>query len=155
MALVTKNTEVGSGCGAALCLVIFGCFVAFLSVRSCNNPYHAAERMVAKDTCAAAAQFAVVVRNDARGWSRNAVERLGELDSPCVLKELINLMDLPDGKYNSHFDREIIWAAIEERAKKLDSSVKLPPRYNPSGNQQYRTEQKAVWAEWLQSAGKT
>lgn len=146
-----KKTDFGLGCGGTVVFLIFVGFGAFVALRSCDLPYRSAERLLPTDPCAAARAFSNVVRQDDRNWSRMAVNRLSTLDSSCALRELIGLMDLPDGIHVGYYDRQIIWNAVQKKASALNVSEELP-RYSPNDGQLPREVEKKKWLEWLDKA---
>lgn len=152
MTNVRNKTDFGLGCVGTVIFLVIAAFMALVVVKSCNQPYDFAEQEVSQNPCAAAKAFAEIVRSDQRGWSRRAVVRLCGLQSPCVLPELVDLMDLKDGVHVDHFDREIIWKAIQSKARDVASTQSIPA-YDPVASLATRIVQKQRWIEWLEPTG--
>jgi len=136
------------GCGTIGILGFAVLCIASLTIRTYQNPYYAAERAAAADPCSAAKKYAEIVRQDTRGWSARAIDRLCEMDAPCSLDELIGLMDVADGHYVDQGERAHLASGLRAKASVLARGVEPPP-YNPAAPQSLRAKQKAIWVDWL------
>lgn len=130
------------------CLANFLCFAVVLFlvsavVRGCNGPYGRAMRARTSNPCEAARLFAVDIREDTRG---NSVFELGKLDSPCAMREIVELMDLPDGRYVGATSRQWLWESLQRQARKVAEPI---PPYDPSAVLKIRKSQQAEWRSWL------
>jgi len=99
---------------------------------------------MATDPCGAAVLLAQDVRQDWKGSMPSLME-LTKIDKPCALKQLIELMDLPDGRDINTSLRRYIWEDVQRRAAAMNS---FTPPYDPSAAQDTRTSQKSAWIAW-------
>jgi hypothetical protein len=99
---------------------------------------------MATDPCGAAVLLAQDVRQD---WKRSmsSLMELEKIDKPCALRQLIDLMDLPNGRDINNNFRRYIWEDVQRRTSGINAST---PPYDPSGAQNVRTSQKIAWIEW-------
>jgi hypothetical protein len=102
------------------------------------------------DSVETAHLLAAIVRQNASGWSREALRLLVELRTLYSLKELVELMDVPDGRAIGQTDRETLWSAVREQAAKLDKAADMP-EYDPRGSKRSRGLQKRAWLKWLEN----
>jgi hypothetical protein len=138
-----RNSKVGCSFAIAICLITT--FVLVTTIRSCLSPVREAKRLIASDPCRASSKLADQVRADQRPTSYDALQLLVKIQHPCALRELVNLLDLPDGRWTSYHDREEIWAAIKSRV----GSTSGMPTYDPRGSPELRSQQKQLWISLL------
>lgn len=141
-----KNPRRTIGALGVLLLAVWTILVAVSVSRCSSSPFWRAKHMKAADPCRAAALYAVDVRRDWKGSIVSARE-LGRLNDACALKELIELMDLPDGCFNGVADRGLIAEAVRRHAAARGLAA---PAFDPSATQELRVRQKATWLSWYQ-----
>ena len=132
----------------ALGWAIFIVFLLFLTsafMRGCSRPYWRAMWLKEKDPCTASALFAADVRSDARE-SISSLYELAGIGSPCALRELIALMDLPDGQHVDKAFRRVIRAEIKKWPAL--NGIDRPP-YDPDAPIEIRTRQMRAWQQWF------
>jgi hypothetical protein len=143
---VPRSGRRNLGClGAVLAFAWAGAVIYSVS-KGCSSPYWRAKRVEATDPCKAAALFAADVRLDTKR-STNSLIELTRIGRPCATRQLIDLMDLPDGRYVEVGERQIIADSVRERTA---TASRAPPRYDPDATSMQRAKQKAAWIVWFQ-----
>jgi hypothetical protein len=133
-----------SGITYAMAILFVLVLVGTATVNHCSAPYSQARRKLSTDPCGAASLFAQDVRRDYKG-SRTSLDELTKIDRPCALRELIDLMDLPDRTHTNTRFRTIIWENVQKRTA---PKSKTQPAYEPAAAQAVRIRQKADWQRW-------
>jgi len=127
--------------------------MALVQINTENTPYQKALRLVGTDPCTAATMLSSIARADDQ-YSVHAIVRLCELKDVCAFKELISLMDLPDGERVSKESRRRIWQTVYKKACSYSSAPPIP-QYDPDGPITLRAQQKTTWNRWLASVDET
>jgi hypothetical protein len=78
--------------------------------------------------------------------SQNSVYELSCINSKCAMKEIVGLMDLPDGANIRAGSRKALWQALRRQAKQISRSI---PPYNPEGSVATRKSEQLQWQKWL------
>src|SRR5947208_16546682 len=132
---VLNQTPLGkredSGCLPFLIIAIALVFGVGVAVKTCRGPQSQARRLLKRDPCGAAALFAQDVRRDWKG-SMTSLNELLQIQQPCVLGHLIDLMDLSDGRDTNGSFRQLIWEDVQRRTASMQSPK---PPYDPYGSQ--------------------
>ena len=123
-------------------------FVALMMVNTEERPLRRAQRMIPYDPCGAAKLFAEAARSGERE-SPSGVDGLRDLNHPCALRELIELMDIPDEQLGYEVRLEL-YRSVQKKAEAYAHSGKLP-FYDPKTLLPYRKRQKEEWKRWLES----
>jgi hypothetical protein len=71
-----------------------------------------------------------------------SLNELLQIEQPCVLGHLIDLMDLPNGRDTNGDFRRLIWKDVQRRTGSMPSPK---PPYDPYGSQETRVAQKNAW----------
>jgi hypothetical protein len=85
------------------------------------------------------------VREDQRVHSFDSLQVLRQMQQPCAVRELVGLMDLPDGNWVNYRYRDQIW----DSTKAHFASIADMPPYDPKAPVSLRSQQKQVWIDWL------
>jgi hypothetical protein len=96
---------------SCLMTLIFGVLlvvIGALLIYSFKGPYWKAMRSRTTDPCNAARLFAVDIELDKKE-SLNSVYELSKLNSTCAMREIVELMALPDGRYIKQNARQALW----------------------------------------------
>jgi hypothetical protein len=132
-----------NGCIAAIALATV-LLVAVLTINTCRSPYWRAGRALSSDPCAAAVLYAEDVRRDGKR-SMTSLVQLTRIPNPCALRELIGLMDLPEGVHTRRNFRLVIWKEVQRRSATLPTTR---PTYDLDAPIEVRRNQQAQWREW-------
>jgi hypothetical protein len=68
------------------------------------------------------------------------------MDSICAMKEIVGLMDLPNGASVGAESREALWEALQRQAKRISTEI---PIYHPDISLSSREGEQAQWQRWL------
>jgi hypothetical protein len=93
--------------------------------------------------------FAADVRSDTKG-SIASLAKLTQIGNDCALRELIDLMDLPDRRYVDIGYRRIIAGEVAARSARYCAAH---PAYDPGAATAVRLQQKEDWTRWFASKG--
>src|SRR4051794_20742046 len=97
--------------GCAVFLIIAGVGVITV-IRGCTGAGSRGRRLVETNPCKAAVLLAQDVRQDWKGSMSSLIE-LKKIDKPCALRQLIDLMDLPNGRDINNNFRQSIWDDVQ------------------------------------------
>jgi hypothetical protein len=134
-----------AGCFSTLLFFIVVLIVFSGLVRGCQQPYWHAMRVRKSDPCLAAHLFAEDIRLD-RKSSLNSEFKLSSLESACAIREIVALMDLPDGSYVNADSREDLWHSLQQQASRISQPI---PNYDPAGSLETRKSEQIEWQQWL------
>lgn len=140
-ASVDRKRAGALGCAVFLAIAVLGVITI---LRGCTGPGSRGRRLMTTDPCGAAVLLAQDVRQDWKGSMASLME-LAKIDKPCALRQLIDLMDLPNGRDINNNLRRYIWQDVQRRTAEMNSST---PPYDPSEAQDVRTRQKMAWIAW-------
>lgn len=110
-----------------------------------TNGYSRAKRRAKSDPQEGAAMLAREVRRDLKATSVQSLLELESMEATCALRQLVELMDLPDGKVIGLESRKHLWNAVQRRVSVLPDR----PVYEPDAPLDVRTKQKAEWVAYL------
>jgi hypothetical protein len=132
-------------------VIVFAFFVCvfclWMNYRA--SPYAVGRRLLAEGkACEAAAIFVSDIREDSKS-SAYSVFSLIEIQEPCALRELVALLDLPDGEWVRHELRAEIWKAIRAR---VSGAGPMPP-FDPAASREERARQRRELELWLEHRG--
>jgi len=96
--------------GCAMFLVVAVLAVITIA-RGCGSPGSRGRRLMTTDPCGAAVLLAQDIRQDWKG-SMSSLMELAKIDKPCALRQLIDLMDLPNGRDINNNFRRYIWEDV-------------------------------------------
>ena len=133
------------GCFSTILCFVGALFLISALVRGCNSPYSRGERLRDSNPCQAAQLFSEGIKLDEKGSARSVVA-LSELDSDCAMRQIVRLLDLPDGRHLGKNSRKMLFESLKRRAQKISTQI---PDYDPAGSLDTRRSQQQEWHEWL------
>ena len=145
MVIFGRAKSSAGGCLGNTLFFVLVLFALSAYIRGCNGPYSKGQRIRNSDPCQAVRLFAEDIRIGHKG-SGNSVHELSNINSECAMREIVRLLDLPDGRHLGHNTREALFNSLKRQASAISTPT---PEYDPAGSLDTRRSQQQEWHEWL------